>query len=83
MFLGSQSGAICTHACTYMQKSCKSRLRFIVGHELREGDSIIIYSPNFNTSENEKALINTGAIVNDRCKGDGPGTEDMCHLSLG
>lgn len=83
MFLGSQSGAICTHACTYMQKSCKSRLGFIAGHELREGDSIIIYSPNFNTSENEKALINNGAIVNDICKGDGPGTEDMCHLSLG
>lgn len=55
MFLGSQSEAICTHACAYMQKSCKSRLGFIAGHELREDDSIIIYSPSLNTFENEKA----------------------------
>lgn len=82
MRLGSQSEAICTHARAHMQKSCKSRLGFIAGHELREDDRIIIYSPSLNTFENEKAVINNGAIINDRCKGDGPCTEDML-LSLG
>lgn len=54
------------HARAYMQKSCKSRLGFIAGHELREDDGIIIYSPSLNTFENEKVVINNGAIINDR-----------------
>ena len=72
------------HTCMYIYAEVlQVSFGFIAGHELREGDSIMIYSPNLNTFENEKAVINNGAIINDRCKGDGPGTEDMCHLSLG
>ena len=72
------------HTCMYIYAEVlQISFGFIAGHELREGYSIIIYSPNLNTFENEKAVINNGAIINDSCKGDGPGTEDMCHLSLG
>lgn len=42
-------------------KPCRPHLRLIAGHELREGDSIIIYFPNYNTFENEKDIIINGA----------------------
>lgn len=52
----------CVHTCMYLcAKPCRPHLRLIAGHELREGDSIIIYFPNYNTFENEKDIIINGA----------------------